>query len=214
MPQLDAVRPGYAELNGVNTQTLSGQGLSELSAVQVGTDMVSDFVSDGSETVSLTFSPTTEGVFDLDIENPDSSERLENGLMVFDPTNTSHRVLGAIPARVRASDSITVVGGGFTAATTAQVSGQAVVVSLQSPNRIELDVPNGLGPGQHTVRVQTGGQIANTNIHIYRTPIITTVTPDEGMGGGTTAITITGTNFRDIEAVSYTHLTLPTTPYV
>ena len=99
-----------------------------------------------------------------------------------------------------ATHTYTVTGTGFDGNTRVRVDGQYVDVTVASPTSLTFSWTAPATPGSAAVRVSRGGDYVDTTILVTAvppTPTVTAVTPVTGPAAGGTAVTITGTGFRE-----------------
>ena len=110
-------------------------------------------------------------------------------------------ITGFTPARMGAGGTITIQGTNFVGFTAVMFQGPAAGVSalLNSNGTIRVNVPDGAVSGPIRVITPAGTATSATPFERILPPVITSVTPLEGLAGST--FTIKGSNFQGVTNV-------------
>lgn len=106
------------------------------------------------------------------------------------------------PAEVEAgtTETFTVTGTGFDGNTLVRIAGEYVDVTVVSPTELTFEYTAPATPGTYDVRVSRGTDVVDVPVTVNApppVPTVTAVTPTTGPAAGGTAITLTGTGFRE-----------------
>lgn len=99
------------------------------------------------------------------------------------------------PTEVRPNDVVTIAGRNLADATVT-VAGDPIVPTSQTETSLQFTVPASLGKGEHDVVITgPGGSLAKT-ITVVTSPVINSITPDNGVPGET--VVIAGQNLEGV----------------
>lgn len=195
-PVLSSVTPGNAPSAGGTSITLTGSSF--------GTSGVS--VSIGGQIATITSLANTQAVVTLPPgQGANQSVILTNattGASNSKPFNYDAPVITELsPGNISTAGGslITLTGTSFGTTPTVTFGGVSMPVNSRSHTQIVATVPAGQG-GSKQVIVTAGGQSSPAAISSYSNPSITSITPSSLNTNGTTAITLTGTNFGSLPA--------------
>jgi len=198
-PSVTSVSPTSGPLAGATSVTISGSGFAGVTGVSFGSTPATNFnfVSDSSITATA---PAGTGTVDVTVTvgaNTSATSAADQFTYVPAPTVTALSV-GAGP--LAGSTTVTVTGTNFvTGATTVNFGVTAgTSVSVTSPTTLTVTSPAELA-NTVDITVTTAGGTSATSAADHFTyeavPSVTAVSPAAGPLGGSTTVTVTGTNF-------------------
>jgi hypothetical protein len=200
VPRPRALVPGYGPTTATSAQAVTGAGFEGAERVRIAGAVAADLTLISGATLSIDAPALAEGVYDVTVENQDTSGTLVGGYIAVDPSRSGLSVVGFQPAAASSlpGQSLTIVGHGLIAGSRVQIDGVDVHVSaINSPQVIVATIPAGLSVGAHAVQVRSSGFTAHapSNLRIYDPIVVTSISPASGPVAGGTAVTIGGSGF-------------------
>lgn len=122
------------------------------------------------------------------------------------PTVTA---ISPVSGPIAGGTAVTITGTNFTGATSITIGGVApTAVTVVSPTSITATTPAHAAGAVNVVVTTPVGTGTGTNLFTYTAPVsvlptVTSVSPNTGIPGGGTTVTITGTNFTSATAVTF-----------
>ncbi|TAE24464.1 MAG: T9SS C-terminal target domain-containing protein [Candidatus Kapaibacterium sp.] len=175
--------------------TINGSNLGAATAVTVGGTPASINTNTAS-VITATVGAGTTGLVAVS-----TAGGTVNSATTF--TFAAPTIAGFLPTMAAAGAMVVITGNNFTGATQVQIGGvNCPAYTVNSNTQITVTVPAGAVTG--VVRVTTpGGGVnsAGTFTFLAPPPTITSFTP--ASGGNTTVVSIFGTNFQNVTAVSF-----------
>ncbi len=224
IPQIEAIAPGYAPINGGTIQELIGDGFEAAQRVSLGIETASGLTLISGERLTVEAPALSLGVYDAKVENEDVSDTLENAFVVFDPAVQTLEILGLLPNKIEVGSAatLTLVGHNFKPDAQVVIGGLRIPIGELGSNTISVVVPATLAVGSFDVQVISGGETATlpNGLQVYAPVEVTGISPTEGPATGGTQVTITGVGFAqglevriadiplaDVQVVSDTEIT-------
>lgn len=135
----------------------------------------------------------------IDDERNHTSEQAH--AVIFNILQPAPQIISFTPSKGGIGTEINIQGQFFTNVTSVSISGIPVGYTVISPEEIEMIVPEGATSGP--ILIQTAGGLASSqsSFEIFKSPEITTFTPEEGVRGA--EIDIIGENFIEVLDVTF-----------
>ena len=209
-PMIENISPPSGPLDGGNSVTIAGVGLSGATAVSFGSEPASSITANGDGSITVTVpSRGSAGVVYVTVTTPGGTSPT-GGSAEYYYTSTP-AVTGVSPnaGPLTAGTSVTISGTGFSGATSVDFgTTPAVSYTLNSDSSITAIAPADPSGGTVNVIVTTasGGSSppATADEFTYDPiPSVSSVNPSAGPTAGGTSVTITGTGFASGATVSF-----------
>jgi IPT/TIG domain len=175
--------------------------------MQAGSGIETDFSGRWGDYSSMSVAPTDDCTFWYANEYfPTTSDRgwhTRIGSFKF-PSCGPVAISGFAPTSGSVGTSVTIQGGDFTGATAVSFNGTAATTfSVDSSTQITATVPTGATTGKISVTSPLGSATSATNFTVTApaVPTVSSFTPGSGAVG--TVVTVTGTNFGGVTAVTF-----------
>jgi hypothetical protein len=204
-PTVSSVSPNQGSISGGISVTISGSGFVAVPTVTFGGTPATGVAFSSSNSILATVPANTPGAVAVVVTNPDGqSGTLASGYTYSAPPT----VTGATPntGGVAGGTAITIAGTGFAAGATVTVGGTAATgISVSSATSITATTPAHPAGAVDIVVTNPDAQSATlANGFTYRAPpTITSLNPGLGGPEGGTFVTIVGTGFVSVPAVSF-----------
>jgi hypothetical protein len=212
-PSVSAVSPSSGSTAGGTSVTIAGTGFTGATAVSFGGVAATNVVVNSSTSVTVTSPAHAAGVTNVRVTGPAGQSAVVTPADQFTyatsvaPTVTSVAPSSGLPA---GGTTVTITGTGFTAAATVTFGGTAATgVTFVSSTHLTAVSP-AHAAGVTNVRVTTAaGQSAvvtpadQFTYAAAAVPTVSAISPAEGLPGGGTSVTITGTGFTAAAMVSF-----------
>ncbi|MGD0436794.1 MAG: IPT/TIG domain-containing protein, partial [Bryobacteraceae bacterium] len=203
VPTVSSVSPNIGSTTGGTTVTITGTNFASGATVTFGTTAATNVSVVNSTTITATTPAGSAGAVTVTVKVSTQSGSLASGFTyVVIPT-----VSGVSPTSGLAAGgtAVTITGTNFaTGATVTFGAGAATNVVVVNSTTITAATPAG-SAGAVTVTVKVSaqsGSLANGFTYIG-VPTVTGVSPNSGLAGAATAVTITGTNFATGATVTF-----------
>ncbi len=204
-PTITGLAPNTGPEAGGNTINVLGTGFNGVTAVTFGGVAATAFtvISDGLITATV---PAGTGTVDVVVSQPvggDSADTANDDYTyVAAPAITS---LSPATGPGAGGTIVTITGTGFSGATEVTIGGLPVMFSLVGDTTITFETPAGIGTVSVAVTT-VGGTSEDTaaDDFVYvAAPTVAGLSPAAGPETGTTSVTITGTGFDNVTAVTF-----------
>ncbi|KKU75842.1 MAG: IPT/TIG domain-containing protein, partial [Candidatus Wolfebacteria bacterium GW2011_GWA1_47_6] len=223
-PVLTAISPTSTEVqSGTTTVTLTGSGFVASSVARWNdSDRMTSFINSTTLEITVPSSDlTTAGTSTITVFNPTPGGGTSSG-QSFVVRNRVPVVTTLSPNEAFIGDAtttVTVTGQQFVSGSVANWNGSARTTAFVNSTTLDMTVTTTdlASTGTSTVTVTNptpGGGTSTTSAAFvvkYRTPTITSNTPDPVFVNETTILTITGTNFYSNSVVAFAGTTLSST---
>lgn len=197
-PTLTSLTPIVGSTAGGTTITLTGTDFLSGARVYIGSTSCGSVNVVSSTTITcVTASTTTTGLQNVRVTNDDNQSAVLNNAFTYYGVPTISTISPTAGA-IGGGSTITVTGTNFTSATTMEVGGVAcATLTYVSATSMTCVTPNQVAGAYAVTAYNPGTATATYNSFTYQDgPDITAVTPNAGPLAGSTALVITGTNFR------------------
>ncbi|MFD7506897.1 beta strand repeat-containing protein [Streptomyces sp. NPDC059850] len=200
-PVLSAVSPGQGPVGGGNTVTLTGSGLTGVTAVHFGSVPAVSFTVVSATQITAVAPPGTAGPVQITVTGPGG---VSNGVTYF---YVGVPTLGDItPASgpVSGGTAVTLTGTNLLGATAVTFGGvPATSFTVVSAIQITAVAPPGTA-GAVQVTVTTPGGTSNGVTYVYAAvPVLTSAVPGQGPLGGGNTVTLFGSGLTTTSAVHF-----------
>ncbi|MBI2766858.1 MAG: IPT/TIG domain-containing protein [Chloroflexi bacterium] len=203
-----AISPVSGPVAGGTSVTITGSGFTGATAVTFGGMAATSFTVQ-SDTTILALSPAhAVGMVDVQVTAPGGTSAVTAAdqftytgvISVTSVTPSSGPVAGGTV--------VSVVGSGFTGATSVTFGGVGATFTIVSDTQITATAPAASGPGVVNVQVSNATNSsavssANRYTYIAPGPTVTGLSPSSGPSGGGTIVTINGTGFSFATSVVF-----------
>ncbi|MDR3502421.1 MAG: IPT/TIG domain-containing protein, partial [Legionella sp.] len=208
-PVLTAISPATGGVNGGITVTLTGTGLTGMTAVTFGGVSATDVVVTNDTTITAVVPAYVSGplVVDVIVSNGSTNATLVGGFTYLSAAPTisaispnSSSITGGITATISGSGFVpgtTVTIGGVTASAITIVNSTTLTLTVPAyvSGSLVADVVVNNGTGSATL---TGGFT-----YVVGAPTLSGISPSTGSSAGGTLVTITGTGFTPGTTVTF-----------
>jgi hypothetical protein len=204
-PTVTGISPAVGPTTGNTPVTITGMNFTGATAVTIGGVTATLVQVIGPTTITAVTPQHAAGAVDVKVTTPAGTG-----------TGPSLYTYYAAPAVTGVSPAIGLPAGGATVnisgmnfvigATTVKFGNTAISpVTVNSPNLITVTAPPGTGTVDITVTTPGGTSVINpADQYTYAAvPVVNSVSPNSGVPGGGTVVTITGTGFTGATAVMF-----------
>ncbi|WP_228796579.1 beta strand repeat-containing protein [Nocardia nova] len=199
VPALNSISPSQGSTAGGTTVTLTGSGLTGVTAVNFGATPATSFTVD-SDTQITAVAPAGTGIVSVTVTGPGGTSNPVTYVYVVVPTITS---ISPTAGPTSGGNNVTITGTGFTGPLTVRFGTTATTFTVNSPTQITAVAP-AHAAGTVQVTVTGSGGTSNGVAYTYAAvPTLTTVTPTAGSVTGGTTVVLTGTNLTSATSVSF-----------
>ncbi|BCW87580.1 hypothetical protein sos41_07100 [Alphaproteobacteria bacterium SO-S41] len=202
-PTVTGVSPSSGPAAGGTAITITGTNFTGATAVTVGGTSATGITVINATTITATTPAGTAGARNVVVTTPGGNGTGTN-LFTYIAAPT---VTGVSPSSGPASGgtAITITGTNFTGATAVTVGGtSATGITVVNATTITATTPAGTAGARNVVVTTPGGTGTGTNFFTYiAVPTVTSLSPTSGPAAGGTVVTLTGTNFTGLTAVSF-----------
>jgi alpha-tubulin suppressor-like RCC1 family protein len=191
------VSPGSGAQQGGTSVTITGAGLSEVTAVQFGANAAAAFTPESPTQLTAT-SPPGDGVVDVTVTTPTgTSAATAADRFTYVPPPAIKR-LKPSKGPAAGGTTVTITGTALTGATAVAFGAtSATSFTVQSATSITAVAPPGTaGPANVAVTTPSGTSAPSTHgVFKYGSPTIASVSPGSGPREGGTSVIVSGTGF-------------------
>jgi alpha-tubulin suppressor-like RCC1 family protein len=205
-PVVTKIEPSKGPTAGSNTVTIVGEHLEEATTVEFGFSTAIRFEVTSSTSISAVV-PAGTGTVNVIVSTlyGGPSKTSEADLYTYVPPPS---VTSVEPARGKqgGGESVVISGENFEGARAVNFgSAGATSFEVLSPTSIKAVTPAGTGAVEVSVSTPYGTSAAGGHgtFTYVAPPAITKLEPSQGQGTGGTAVTITGTGFEEVTAVTF-----------
>ena len=197
-PSISSISPSLGSTAGGTSVTLTGTGLSGVSAVTVGGVAASSFTVDSDTQITLTTPAGSAGAQTLQVSDSYGSDT-ETFTYGSAPSISGLSSSSGVDS---GGTSVTLTGSSLTGASAVTVGGVAASsFTVDSDSQISLTTPAG-SVGAQTLQVTTSFGSASTSFLYLGVPSISGLSPSSGVDSGGTSVTLTGVGFTGVSAVT------------
>ncbi|TFW63165.1 phospholipase [Bradyrhizobium sp. MOS001] len=204
-PTVTSISPTSGPQTGGTTVVITGTNFSGATAVTFGATAATGFAVNSATQITAT-SPAGTGTVDITVTTvggTSATSAADQFTYVPAPTVTS---ISPTSGPGVGGTTVTITGTNFTGATTVVFGATAATgVTVNSATQITATSP--AGTSTIDIRVTTAGGTSATSaadqFTYVATPAVTSLSPTSGPAAGGTVVTITGTNFTGVTAVSF-----------
>lgn len=198
VPALSSLSPNQGSTAGGTVVTLTGSGLTGVTAVKFGATAALSFTVD-SDTQITAVSPAGTGIVTITVTGPGGTSGAVTFIYVVVPTITSLSPTAGPPSGF---NSVTITGTGFTGPLTVRFGTTATTFTINSATQITAIAPP--GTGTVLVTVTASGGSSNGVAYTYAAaPTLTSIAPSSGPEVGGTTVVLTGTGLTGATAVNF-----------
>uniref|UniRef100_UPI000593C224 IPT/TIG domain-containing protein n=1 Tax=Nocardia exalbida TaxID=290231 RepID=UPI000593C224 len=199
VPSLSSVSPSQGSTSGGTTVTLTGSGLSGVTAVNFGSTPATSFTVN-SNTQITAVAPAGTGIVSITVTGPGGTSNPVTFVYVIVPTITS---ISPTAGPASGGNSVVITGTNFTGPLTVRFGSTATLFTVNSPTQITATAPGG-SPGTVQVTVTGSGGTSNGVSYTYAgVPSLTSLNPSSGPVTGGTTVVLTGTGLATTSAVTF-----------
>jgi hypothetical protein len=207
VPTVTSVSPNTGATVGGTSVTVTGTNFIGTTAVKFGTTAATSFTVNSATSITAT-SPAGTGTVDLTVTTPGGTSATVAAdhftFVLLAPTVTS---VSPNTGPASGGTSVTITGANFTGATAVKFGTTAATsFAVNSATSITATSPAGTGTVDVTVTTPGGTSAAvsaDQFTYVLPLPTVASVSPNNGPPGGGTSVTITGTNFTGVTAVTF-----------
>ena len=205
-PTVSSVAPSAGPTGGGTTVVITGTNLSGATAVKFGATAATAFTVNSTTQITATSPAGGAGAVDITVNTAggtSATSASDSFTYVAPPTVSS---IAPISGPATGGTLVTITGSNFSSATAVTFGVTAATgFTVQSSTSITATSP--AGSGLIDIRVTTpGGTSATSGADQFTyipAPTVTAIAPGSGPQAGGTVVTITGTNFTGVTAVSF-----------
>ncbi|MFR9750049.1 IPT/TIG domain-containing protein [Nocardia sp. 004] len=198
LPTLTAIVPTSGPATGGTVVVLTGTNLTGTTAVTFGATPATSFTVNSATQITA-IAPAGAGTVAVTVTTAAGTSNALGYTYIAAPT-----ILALVPTSgpEGGGNSVTILGTGFTPASSVTFGSITVVATFISAGQITATAPP--GNGTVAVTVTTLGGISGPALYTYLpVPTITTLFPTSGPEAGGTVVIITGTGFTGATAVTF-----------
>ena len=201
-PKVTSVSPTAVPTKG-GTVTIKGSAFTGATVVLFGSESAVSYTVVNDTTITAVAPASMPGTRSITVFNAWGKNDTSPMLEWFAPMPTIASVSPA-SGSPRGGDLVTIEGSGFTFADIVTVDGVPLEnFDLSSDRTISFRTPEHL-PGTVTIRVRTlGGWAQGSFTYDPINPVITAVSPDQGLPGGGYPVLLTGSNLHGATSVRF-----------
>ncbi|MBI0378598.1 IPT/TIG domain-containing protein [Streptomyces albiflaviniger] len=199
-PVLSSVSPGQGPVGGGNTVTLSGSGLTGVTAVRFGSTPALSFTVVSATQTTAVAPPGAAGPVQITVTGPGGTSNGVTYFYVGVPTLT-----GASPAQgpTAGGTTVTLTGTNLLGATAVRFGAvNATSFTVVSATQITAVAPSGSSTVQITV-VTPGGTSNGVSYTYVPTPALTSLSPTQGPLDAGTTVTLFGSGLTATSSVVF-----------
>ncbi|WP_459549879.1 beta strand repeat-containing protein [Nocardia sp. X0981] len=198
VPVLNSISPNQGSTAGGTTVTLTGSGLTGVTAVAFGATPATSFTVD-SDTQITAVSPPGTGIVPVRVTGPGGTSGAVPFIYVVIPTITA---IAPTAGPASGGNTVTITGTGFTGPLTVRFGTTATIFTIDSPTQITAVAPPGTGTVQVTV-TGSGGTSNGVAYTYAAVPTLSSITPGSGPAAGGTTVILIGTGLSTASAVTF-----------
>ncbi|GAB6900663.1 beta strand repeat-containing protein [Kineosporia succinea] len=198
VPAVASLSPVFGPTVGGTTVSVAGSGFTGATAVRIdGTTVSFSVVNDSTITFTT---PGGSGDVPVTVTTPGGSTLARTFTYANSPTVSA---LSPDRGPLGGNNTVTITGTGFTSGSSVSFGGTPASVQFVNDTRLDVTVPPG-GAGPVSVTVTTPYGTSGAAVYRYvAAPVVNAVQPGAGPLAGGTTVTITGTGFADVAAVTF-----------
>ncbi|WP_199228409.1 putative Ig domain-containing protein [Caulobacter sp. D4A] len=206
-PTVTSISPTAGPTGGGTSVTITGTNLSGATAVSFGGTAATGFTVNSATQITATAPAGSAGTVDVRVTTAggqSATSAADQYTYVAAPTVTA---VSPTTGSTAGGTSVTITGTNLSGATAVTFGGTAATgYTVNSATQITATAPAG-SAGTVDIRVTTvGGQSATSASDQFTysaLPTVTSISPTAGPTGGGTSVTISGTNFTGVTAVTF-----------
>jgi hypothetical protein len=205
-PTVTSISPTAGPAAGGTSVTITGTNFTGVTAVTFGGTAAAGFTFNSATSITATSPAGAAGAVDVRVTTPggtSATSAADQFTYAAPPTVTS---ISPTSGPQTGGTTVVITGTNFTGATTVVFGATAATgVTVNSATQITATSP--AGTSTIDIRVTTAGGTSATSaadqFTYVATPAVTSLSPTSGPAAGGTVVTITGTNFTGVTAVSF-----------
>ncbi|QXH44848.1 autotransporter domain-containing protein [Pseudomonas xanthosomatis] len=204
-PTLSNVSPNNGSTAGGTSVTLTGTNLTGATAVTIGGTAATSVTVVNATTITATTPAHAAGAVNVVVTTPGGTATLTNAYTYVTPTPTLSNV-SPNNGTTAGGTSVTLTGTNFSGATGVTFGGlSATGIVVVNATTITATTPANAAGAVNVVVTTPGGTATLTNGYTYVTPAptLTGASPNSGSTGGSTSVTLTGTNLIGTTGVTF-----------
>ncbi|MFE9324952.1 IPT/TIG domain-containing protein [Nocardia sp. NPDC052278] len=199
VPALSGISPSQGSTAGGTTVTLTGSGLTGVTAVNFGGTPATSFTVNSDAQITAV-APAGTGFVSVTVTGPGGTSNPVTYIYVVVPTITS---ISPTAGPTAGGNNVTITGTGFTGPLTVRFGTTATTFTVNSATQITAIAP-AHAAGTVQVTVTGSGGTSNGVAYTYAAvPTLTGAVPNTGPVAGGTSVVLTGTDLTGATAVSF-----------
>ena len=206
VPVVSSVSPNAGPLGGTTGVTITGTNFTGATAVDFGTGHAgTDLTVVSSSEITVNAPAESAATIDVTVTTPNGTSATSSADQFTYTAAPTVTAVNPTSGPAGGGTSVLVTGSNLANATAVKFGTTAGTVTADGAGSITVTSPAGTGTQDITVTT-AGGTSATSGADQFTytaVPTVTTVGPNAGPLGGTTGVTITGTNFTGATAVDF-----------
>jgi large repetitive protein len=202
LPGVTGISPSSGPAGGGTVVTINGSGFTNASTVAFGATAATGVTLVSTTQITAT-APAGAGLVDVTVTTAGATSATSSSdQFTYVPSVTSVSPSSGLAG---GGTSVTIVGSGFTAASTVKFGTTAATnVTFVSATQLTATAPAGTAGGVD-VTVTTAGQTSATSSsdQFSYVPTVASVSPNSGLASGGTVVTINGSGFTNGSTVEF-----------
>jgi len=203
-PIIVGTNPSFGPTAGGQTFFVIGYNMSSVTSIKVGGVTATNFTVVDDYIVRAKTPQGTPGFPIIEVSSPDGSDSISDTYQYGTTPTVSH----LSPARGSSvgGNTVTIWGTGFDRITSVKLDGTSISYNRRSSNEISFVAPARNGNNHYfNVQVDTDyGWVPKFNAYTYvDTPVVNSVSPNNGLSDGGTAVTVSGAGFTETTQVLF-----------
>jgi hypothetical protein len=197
-PTVISVAPASGPLAGSTPVIITGTYFTGATGVTIGGTAATAVTVVSDTSITATTPGHAAGAVDVVVTTPNGTAT-GTGVYTYVSAVPTFTSIAPSTGPIAGGTSVTITGSGFTGATGVTLGGTAATsVTVVSDTSITATTPFHSAGVVNVIVTTPGGTATGTNVYTYTitaAPTFTSIAPATGPTAGSTAITITGTNF-------------------
>jgi uncharacterized repeat protein (TIGR02543 family) len=202
---ITGISPTSGPVAGGTSVVITGTNFTGATAVKFGATNAASYVVNSPTQITAVAPGGSAGQIDITVTSGTTSATNAADKFTYFalPTVTG---LGTTVGLRTGGTSVSIIGTNFTSASTVMFGSTAAAsVTYNSGTSLTAVSPAGTGAADVVVTTLGGSSTTSSSdlFTYYGTPTVSSVNPTSGPAGGTTSLTVTGTNFTGVTAVKF-----------
>ena len=202
-----SISPTQGPISGGTVVTLTGTELMGATAVSVGGKAGTSFSVIDSTHVRFTTPAKTAGTFDVVVTTPNGNATLSPGFAFIAAPTLSATPLSKTIGSTLGGQAVTISGTGLSTTSGVTFGGtaaQTIVSRTDTSVVVTTPAKSASASAVNVVITTAGGSVTATSAFTFSAPAtVTSVSPNSGLAGGGTAVTISGTGLLNTTSVRF-----------